>query len=362
MDATLDEKPVAPVTRFKSLPLGEIAARLEGVHLDGDPALVIVGLAGLEEAVPGQLSFLSNPRYAPLLAGTRASAVIVPREAERPENGAALLRTDTPYLAFARTLRLLARERRPESGVHEGAHVHPAARVGAGAAVLPGAYLGPGSEIGAGTVLFPGAVVMGDVRIGAECLLYSGVVVREDCVVGDRVILHPNVNIGGDGYGFAQHEGRHEKVPQLGRVEIGDDVEIGAGSCVDRGTLGATVIGRGSKIDDLVMIAHGSRVGRDAIIVAQSGMAGSAVLEDGVTLGARAGVLGHLTVGEGAVVYSRAHVTKDVPPGARVSGNPARPHAGQLKQDAVARRMDRLLDRVAALEAEVARLKGEGRD
>jgi UDP-3-O-[3-hydroxymyristoyl] glucosamine N-acyltransferase len=346
---------------FKTLALGAIAAHLSetlgDVNVDGDRTVEIRGVAGLDLAGPGQLSFLANPRYARLLATTQAAAVIVAPETERPPSGVALLRARAPYLAFARALTFLLVPERPEPGVHPGAHVDPTARLGADVSVLPGAFVGEEAEIGARTVLFPGATVMGRCRVGADCLLYSGVVVREECVLGERVILHPNVAIGGDGYGFAQEATRHVKIPQVGNVVIGDDVEIGAGTCVDRAALGSTTIGRGTKIDDLVMIGHGCQVGEDVLIVAQSGMAGSAVLEERVVLGARAGLLGHLTVGAGTLVYSRAHVTKSLPPGSVVSGNPARPHREQLHRDALLARLERLSARVEALETELATLK-----
>ena len=334
-----------------------LAGILDDVVLEGDGGLEIHGINGLREAGPGELSFLSNPRYGGDLAETSAGAVIVPHDALQPANGASLIRTGVPYLALASALSFLADTEALEAGVHPGAHVHPEAELAAGVTVMAGGYVGAGTVVGGGSVIYPGTVVMGRCRIGAEVLLYPGVVVREGCVLGDRVILHPNVCIGGDGFGFAQHEGRHIKIPQVGNVIIEDDVEIGACSCVDRATLGSTVIGRGSKIDDLVMIGHGGKVGAHTLIVAQSGMAGSAELEEGVVLGARAGVLGHLTVGAGSKLYSRAHVTKSLPPGSVVSGNPARPHAQQLKHEALLGKMEALMARVAELEREVAALK-----
>jgi UDP-3-O-[3-hydroxymyristoyl] glucosamine N-acyltransferase len=315
--------------------------------------VTVTGAASLERAGPGDLAFLANPKYAPHLAGTRAAVVIVDAKAARPA-GVTLLRAAQPYLAFARALQFLVRPEPPAPGAHPGALVDPAARVSPGATVMPGAFVGPGAEVGAGTVIFPNATLLARARVGRDCLIYPGVAIREDCAVGDRVILHHHVSIGADGYGFAQDGAMHVKIPQLGNVVVGDDVEIGAGTCVDRAALGSTVIGRGTKIDNLVQIGHGCQVGEDCLIVAQSGMAGSAVLEDRVTVGARGGVLGHLTVGAGAVIYSRTHVTKSVPPKTAVSGNPARPHREQLRHEA---QLARLAGRVAALEAELERLK-----
>jgi UDP-3-O-[3-hydroxymyristoyl] glucosamine N-acyltransferase len=274
-----------------------------------------------------------------------------------PPGVAVLLRTARPYLAFAHAVTHLLDAPAPAAGTHPGALVEPGARLGEGVAVLPGAYVGAHAEIGPGSVLYPGAVVLEHCRVGRDCRLYPGAVLHAECVLGDRVILHANVTVGADGYGFAQDGARHVKIPQVGNVVIEDDVEVGACTCIDRAALGSTVIGRGSKIDDLVMIGHGSKVGPHTLIVAQSGMAGSAVLEERVTLGARAGILGHLTVGAGSVVYSRAHVTKSLPPGSHVSGNPARPHAEQLRHDALLRRLERLVQRVETLEAQAAQTK-----
>ena len=353
--------------------LSEIAAQLGGT-VEGDAGVLIRRVAPLDEAGAGDLSFLANPRYARLLATTRASAVLVDEKAARePGRGAAsgpvpqgvaLVRVAQPYLAYARAMALLWQAERPEPGVHPGATVHPAAQVDPSAAVLPLAYLGAGSAIGPRTILHPGAVVLERCRIGADCILYPGAVVREDCVLGDRVILHNQVSIGADGYGFAQQRGAggavtHVKIPQVGNVVLEDDVELGACTCVDRAALGSTRIGRGTKVDDLVMIGHGCQIGADSLIVAQSGLAGSAVLEARVVLGARAGVLGHLTIGAGATLMSRCHVTKSVPPGAIVSGNPARPHREQLRQEALLARLGALVERVEALERAAASPKAK---
>ena len=309
-----------------------------GATVEGDGSVVITGAAPLQTAAPGELTFLANPKYAAHLATTRAGAVIVDAKAQRPPGGSVLLRVPKPHLAFARALQFLYKPEPHQQGVHPGAHVDTAARVSPAATVMSGAYVGPGVEIGPRTVIYPNVTVLSRVRIGEDCLIYPGTVIREDCVLGSRVILHNNVSIGADGYGFTRDGATHVKIPQVGNVVIGDDVEIGAGSCVDRAAMGSTRIGRGTKIDNLVQIGHGCQVGEDVIIVAQSGLAGSAVLEDRVIIGARGGVLEHLTIGTGTTVMSLALVTKSLPAGIVVSGNPARPHWEQLRRDALLRR------------------------
>ena len=342
---------------FKPTPLSEIADQLGG-HIEGDGSVLIRRVAPLDQAAAGDLSFLANPRYARSLATTKASAVLVDGKAGPAAPGVALVRVDHPYLAYARAVTLLWQPARPEPGVHAGASVHPRAQVDPAATILPLAYVGADTVVGPRTILYPGAVVLERCRLGADCLVYPGAAVREDCVLGDRVILHNCASIGADGYGFAQERSAagviHVKIPQVGNVVLEDDVEIGAGTCVDRAALGSTRIGRGTKIDDLVMVGHGCQIGAHSLIVAQSGLAGSAVLGERSVLGARAGVLGHLTVGAGATLMSRSHVTKSVSPGTVVSGNPARPHREQLRQEALLARLGSLVERVEKLEKAAA--------
>lgn len=345
--------------KFISLSLLEIAGRVDG-EVEGEGSVMITGVAALAEAGAGDLAFVARPRYHKLLATTKASAVIVGRgiKTTAPE-GVSLLRVDHPHLAFARALEFLVESPRPPAGVHPGAHVEPSAKLGSQTAVMAGAYVGEQAEIGRGSVLYPGAVVMEGARIGADCLLYPGAVVREECRLGDRVILHANATIGSDGYGFVTEGARHIKVPQVGNVIIGDDVEIGACSCVDRAALGSTVIGSGTKTDDLVMIGHGAQIGENTLLVTQVAVGGSATVGEGTIMGARSGLIDNRTVGAGSLLYSTAVVTKSLPPGSVVSGNPARPHKEALRQEAMLAKMEKLLARVDQLEKEVEKLKGE---
>lgn len=296
-----------------------------------DATLEIRNIAPLDRAGAHDLAFLDNPAYVAQFEATGAGAVIVrPKFAGRAPRGTAVLVGDDPHRAFALAVaRFYPDALRPlgpyggKAGVSSGA-VHPDARIEAGVTVEPGAVVGAGCAIGAGTLVAAGAVVGANVRIGRDCHIGPGVSLLH-ALVGDRVILHPGVRIGQDGFGFAMGAKGHLKVPQVGRVIIQDDVEIGANSTVDRGASRDTIIGEGSKIDNQVQIGHNVVIGRHCVIVGQTGIAGSAELGDFVAIGGQAGVLGHVKIGAGAQIAATSRVRDDVPPGARWGGTPARP-------------------------------------
>jgi UDP-3-O-[3-hydroxymyristoyl] glucosamine N-acyltransferase len=291
----------------------------------------VSGAASLEDAGPDDLAYMDSPRYTEALASTRAGLCLVSKRfaGQVPPETLALVSPE-PHRAFARVLaRLYPSAARPGSsfdalGVSPGSFVHPSARLEAGVTVDPGAVIGPHAEIGSGTIVGAGAVIGPHVRIGRQCSLGPSVTVRS-AFLGNRVILHPGVRIGQDGFGFAMGGKGHAKVPQLGRVIVQDDVEIGANTTIDRGALRDTVIGEGTKIDNLVQIGHNVVIGRHCIIVSQVGISGSTTLEDFVVIGGQVGVVGHLRIGAGAQIAGSSNVNKDVPPGARWGGTPAKP-------------------------------------
>jgi UDP-3-O-[3-hydroxymyristoyl] glucosamine N-acyltransferase len=336
--------------------LAQIAEHI-GASLEGEGSVEIVGVAGLEEAGEGELSFLSNPRYAGLLATTSASAVVCGTDA--PEAPCALLRCEDPDLAFARATTLLLGER--EHPIPVG--VDGRARVADGASVDESARIGPfvtieaGASVGPDTVLYPGVYVGTDSTIGRECVLHPNAVVYHECHVGDRVILHAGCVIGSDGFRYVVTERGLVKIPQVGTVDIESDVELGANTCVDRARFGETRIGRGTKLDNLVQIAHNVRVGRCCGMAAQVGVSGSTRVGDGVRVGGQAGLAGHLEIGERATLGGRSGITKDVPPGAFWSGFPARPMDEWLASLHGASKARDLAKRLRALEKRVGNLE-----
>lgn len=308
------------------LTLDEIA-RTAGGTVEGDGSTVITGAAGLSEAKAGDISFLSNPRYADAVAGTRASAVIVSAD-WKGKCSCALVRVKNPDRAFATLVPAFAP---PPPAFAPG--VHPTAVVAAGVLVGRDVHIGPhcvlekGAAIGDRTVLIAGCYIGHDVSVGSDCRFYPHASIRERCTIGNRVIVHNGAVIGSDGFGYVKDEqGRWQKIPQVGIVEIGDDVEIGANVTVDRARFGKTVIASGVKIDNLVQIAHNVRIGENTAMAAQVGISGSTTVGRNVQLGGQAGVAGHLTVGDNSVVGAQAGVTKDVKPATFVSGYPAMPH------------------------------------
>jgi UDP-3-O-[3-hydroxymyristoyl] glucosamine N-acyltransferase len=333
----------------------EELARMLGVRFVGDGTIRLTGVAGIEEAREGELTFVANPRYRSKLKHTRASAAIVPPDVERSH--IALLISPTPYLTFAKALELFHPPEPQPPGVSELAWIDPSAQVAESATIHPFVFVGKGSVIGARTVLYPFATIGAHVRVGQDCRIHAHVSVRDRCILGDRVILHDGVVIGADGFGYARDGTRHVKIPQVGIVRIEDDVEIGAHTCVDRATMGETRIGRGTKIDNLVQIAHNVRVGEDVILVSQVGISGSTVIGDRTALGGQVGVVGHVRIGNDVQIGAKSGVHGSIPDGEVVSGIPTMPYGHFLKTMAAFRRLPQLRDRILRVEKELAALK-----
>lgn len=339
--------------------LGELAERL-GCRLEGDGGLEIRGVRGLEDAGPQDLTFVAQERYLSRLARSTAAAVILAEgwpAVDRPA-----LRSPNPTLAFARALSLFHPPRVSAPGIHPTAVVAPDARVAPTASVGPLTVVGPGAEVGADTILEAHVAVGAGVCIGQGCRIFPQVTLRDGVVLGDRVTVHSGTVIGADGFGYARDGHRYVKIPQVGRVVIEDDVEIGANVTIDRATLGETRIGRGTKIDNLVQIGHNVRVGADTVIVAQVGISGSARIGSRVTLAGQVGVVDHVEIGDDVIVGAQSGVTKDIPPGSVVLGSPAIPHADFKRRVATVARLPEmrkvlraLEERLAALEARLTR-------
>jgi UDP-3-O-[3-hydroxymyristoyl] glucosamine N-acyltransferase len=314
--------------------LSAIASALNARLDNGSPDTKITGLNGIERAGPGEMSFVSNPKYAPAARSTKASAVIVAENF--PALSTATLRVEDPYLSFARALELFHQPLRYPPGVHAMAVIHPTAKIGASAHIGPYVVIDENVEIGANAVLLAHAVIYRGVKIGDNFFAHAHAVVRENCRIGDNVLLHNGVVIGSDGFGFAKtREGHWYKIPQPAPVILEDDVEVQANSCIDRASVGETRIRRGVKIDNLVQVGHGSQVGEDALLCSQVGLAGSTEIGKRVILTGQVGVVGHCKVGDAAIVTPQSGVAHDIPAGALVSGAPAVDHRLWLKYSAL---------------------------
>ena len=335
--------------------LREIAERLD-CRLEGDGETEIRRVAGIEDAGPGDLTFFTNSKYARALRNTRASAVILADTAEAAP--CAMLRVRQPYLAFAKAVALFADDERPAPGIHRLAEVDSTAVVAPDASIGPFTVVGGGARIGARTVVHPHVTIGAGAQIGDDCVIHSRASVRERVQIGRRVILQDGAVVGSDGFGFARRaDGTHHKIPQVGGVVIEDDVEIGANATIDRPAVGETRIGAGSKIDNLVQVAHGVTIGRDVLLAAQAGIAGSTTIEDGVTLAGQVGVAGHITIGKGTIATAQTGIPNSVEPGSFVSGYPAIPNRDWLKSSAVFRKLPALRKTIADLEARLAKLE-----
>jgi len=335
--------------------LGELARRLE-CPVEGDAAIEIRRVAKIEEAGPGDLTFLANPKYASKLAFTKASAVIM--NGEDVSAPCAVIRSTSPYLTFARAAQVLAPDIKPAAGVHPLASVAADAQIDATATVGAFAVIGAGATIGARTIVHPHVVIGDGTTVGADCILHAHVSIRERCTIGARVIVQNGAVVGSDGYGFAPRgDGSHEKIPQTAPVVIEDDVEIGANTTIDRPAVGETRIKAGTKIDNLVQIGHGVVLGKNVLLAAQVGIAGSTVLGDNVVFGGQVGVGGHLTIGDGAKAVGQSGITNSVDAGAFVSGYPAIDNSEWRRSSAVFRKLPEMRRQLRALEDRLRELE-----
>lgn len=315
-------------------------AKLIGAEVIGDGSAEITRVGTLEGSGAGQVSFLANQKYTNQLATTKASAVIVGTKTE-PVANTTLLRAADPYYAFMQaTVALHGHRKHPFAGIHADAHVDPTAIIGEGSIVYPGAYVGPRA------------------KLGKECILYPNATIYDDCVLGDRVIVHAGSVIGVDGYGYATHKGVHHKIPQAGNVIVEDDVEIGANCSIERAAIGSTIIGKGTKIDQLVVVGHGSKIGEYCLLVAQTGIAGSVTLGHHVVLAGQSGVSGHLKIGNMVQVAAQSGVINDVDDGELIMGSPAMPVKHGRRVYIMFTQLPNIVDRIKQLERQVADLAG----
>jgi UDP-3-O-[3-hydroxymyristoyl] glucosamine N-acyltransferase len=340
------------------LTAGDIA-QIVGGELSGNPGQIVTGVAGVREAQPGDLTFIANPKYAGALRSTRAAVVIVGHDIVT-KSARTLVRVNDPMQAFTTVVqRFVPPPVTYETGVHPTAVVAPTARLGRDVSIQSHVVIEPGAVIGDRTVLGAGSYIGHQCRLGNDCLIYPHVTLREHTEIGDRVILHSGVVLGADGFGYETSQGRHRKIPQVGHVEIGDDVEIGANSTIDRGRFGKTVVGNGTKISNLVEISHNCRIGEHCLILAGVGIAGSVIVGDRVTLAGQVGVAGHLTIGDDAVIKAKSGISKNVPAGASVFGAPAVPDKEYMLAYAHFLRLPKTVARLRELEQLMAKLRAD---
>ena len=338
--------------------LSELAAQTGALYEPEHADEEISGAAGLDDAAPGHVTFLANPRYTPRVKTTRASAIYLSQDAVVERNELAILRAKDPYLAFTRALILFHPEAPPEPFIHSTAVIDPSATAGKGSFIGAYAVIGRNVQIGERARIHPHAVIYDDARIGADSVIHSGVAIRAQTQIGDRVIIHNNAVIGCDGFGYAKDEERHWlKIPQAGRVVIEDDVEIGAGTTIDRASVGESRIGRGTKIDNLVQIGHSCTIGEDTLLCAQVGLAGSSRIGDRVILAGQAGVAGHNKIGDDAVLTAKSATSHDVPPGKVISGIPGFDNRDWLRSTAAFRRLGEMQRTLRELEKKVPELE-----
>lgn len=340
--------------------LKEIAELVDG-EVVGNDDVVITGVSGIREAGEGDITFLANPKYSPLIEKTRASAIITGRDIEATSKP--IVRTQNPSLAFAKIVSSFAPcEIRHPQGIHPAAVLGKDVNLGREVAIGPYAVIEDGVSIGDNTIIYAGCFIGHHSRIGSQTLIYPNVSIRERITVGSRVIIHSGTVIGSDGFGFVTIDGLHNKIPQIGTVEIGDDVEIGANVTIDRARFDKTVVGKGTKIDNLVQIAHNVVIGENSIIVAQVGISGSTSIGNNVTLAGQVGVVGHISIGDNAIVMAQSGVSKAVAPNTVAWGYPAKPQDVAKRINACVQNLPRLFNTVAKLKKKIEELESKLND
>ncbi len=335
--------------------LKEIAQFIDGSVI-GDDSIEISGVCGIKEAKEGDITFVANPKYVSLMKQTRASAIITTCDVKKGPKP--LILTENPSLAFAKLLSLVApNEVTHFKGIHPTAIIGEKVKIGKNVAIQPYVVIEHNVEIGDNTVIFAGVFIGHHSKLGVDTIIYPHVSIRERVTMGDRVIVHCGTVIGSDGFGFATVKGLHHKIPQIGTVIIEDDVEIGANVTIDRARFDKTLIKHGTKIDNLVQIAHNVVIGENSIVVAQTGISGSTIVGKNVTLAGQSGIIGHITIGDNAVVAAQAGVTKSVPDNTCVSGYPAKPHKKAKRINACVQKLPDLYKLVNKLEEKIATLE-----
>lgn len=343
-----------------SIKLKDICEHIGG-ELTGDGEIEITGVSGIKEAVPSQITFVANTKYLGAIATTQASAIIIGRGVSG--NGKATICVDNPYWGFVKVLELFAwdtgQQTRP--GIHETAVIGENVTLGERVTIQAHSVIGDDVEIGNDTIIMPLVYIGSGSKIGSDGLIYSNVSIRENVTIGNQVIIHCGAVIGSDGFGFTPDPTSKSpyKIPQIGTVIIEDNVEIGANTTIDRATLAETLVKSGTKLDNLVQIAHNVVIGKDCCVAALSGIAGSSILGDRVNIAGQSGVVGHIKIGENTVLYAKSGVTKDVPPGSQLSGFPARPHKQELRLQASMRKLPERLQEFTQLQKRVEELEAK---
>jgi UDP-3-O-[3-hydroxymyristoyl] glucosamine N-acyltransferase len=335
--------------------LAEIAKEIQG-RVVGDGALLIKGICGIKEARPGDLTFLANDKYISLAAMTEASAIIVGKDVL--VKGKSVVQVDDPSAAFSKIVFMIKEDFTPRiKGVHPSAVIDPSAVIGEGVGIGPCVVVEKGARVGRNTVICAGCFIGQKTSLGENCLVYPNVTLRENVTIGNHVIIHSGTVVGADGFGYTVVDGAHVKIPQMGTVIIEDDVELGACVTIDRARFDKTFIGRGTKIDNLVQIGHNAYIGRHCIIIALAGVAGSCHIGDHVIVAGQAGMGGHLNIGDGAVIAAQSGVIKDVAPGAKMFGTPAKEYKTAVREMGLTSRLPQYVERLTALEAKIKALE-----